>query len=545
MKRLHAETSKVVAAATLACLLAVVHTWPLAAAPHRHSLNYHADAELNAWIVSWIAYALPHEPGRLYAGNIFQPDSHALAYSEPLFVPAIVGAPIRWLGGSAVLTFNILLVLGLAATAFAGWFVASRWTGSWWAGTVAGSLLAFNTHLLTRLPHLQAAHAWGLPLAAFFTDRILALPDHARRRDVLRSVALLVAVVATVAMTSEYWLVFTGAIIATQSAVGVRSRRSAARMAVAVAGGVVLALPMLVPYLQLAAEGIRRPIEQAAQLSATPRGYLVSMSRLDALWSRQFFTRDIDVLFPGVAALALAAAAMAGMRDEDAATKRRIMTLAAVAALGFLFSLGPSTPIYPIAYRFVAPLQALRVPARFGYLVLFSVAMLASVAIARLLRGRSTNVAASAGLLSLVVVNAEAWHGPVQVMPFRGVPRIYQMLAGEPKPLLLVEAPFWPAEAVFGNAEYVLNATEHHLDIANGYSGFTPDSYRRRAQWFWFFPEPWAIATMRPEGVTHVMVHLEQFGNEAPRVLATLAVQHDLELMADDGNHRLYRFIRR
>src|SRR5215471_17405560 len=146
--------SRTLAAIVVALGLAVAHTWPIASAPWRHSLNANADAELNAWIVSWIAYALPHDPGRLFAGNIFQPDAHALAYSEPLVVPALAGAPVRWLGGSPVLTFNVLLTARLAATALAGWFVALRWTGSWWAGAVAGSVMAFNTHLLTRLPHL-------------------------------------------------------------------------------------------------------------------------------------------------------------------------------------------------------------------------------------------------------------------------------------------------------------------------------------------------------------------------------------------------------
>ena len=37
--------------------LAIFHTWPIAADPHRQSLNANADAELNAWIVSWIPSA--------------------------------------------------------------------------------------------------------------------------------------------------------------------------------------------------------------------------------------------------------------------------------------------------------------------------------------------------------------------------------------------------------------------------------------------------------------------------------------------------------
>jgi len=119
------------------------------------------------------------------------------------------------------------------------------------------------------------------------------------------------------------------------------------------------------------------------------------------------------------------------------------------------------------------------------------------------------------------------------------------MLDQEPAPVLLAETPFWPTDAMFGNAEYVLNATEHQFAIANGYSGFTPDAYRRRAQWFWFFPEEWAITTMPKEGVTHVMVHLEQFGAEAPGVLAKLANEPRLELIAADAEHRLYRFTSR
>ena len=528
--------SPIVFAFVLALLLAVVHTWPIASAPHRHSLNYNADAELNAWIVSWIAYALPHDPARLFAGNIFQPDSHALAYSEPLVVPALLGAPVRWLGGSAVLTFNLLLIMGLAATAFAGWFVVWRWTGSWWAGMISGSLVAFNTHLLTRLPHLQAAHAWGLPLTLYFTDRVIGpLGDSRAERRAGLGLAL---VIAAVAITSEYWLLFAVLIAGIQAAVCVRDRRAAIRVAAAIGIGLLIALPVLFPYLRLASEGIRRPLEQAAQFSATPRGYITSTSVIDTLWSRRFFTRDIDVLFPGVVATVLATTGIAAGWRGGTRTRRRAVAIVIIAIVGIVLSFGPTTPIYRLAFRIIVPLQGLRVPARFGYLFLLAVALFAGLATARLRRP------ALVGAIALAAVNVEAWQGVVKTTPFYGVPRIYRMLEAEPAPILLVETPFWPADAVFGNAEYVLNATAHHVAIANGYSGFTPDTYRRRAQWFWFFPEPWAIATMRPEGVTHVMVHLEQFGVEAPGVLTALAQESRLELIATEGDHRLYRFKR-
>ncbi|HEY7285091.1 MAG TPA: hypothetical protein VH497_06605 [Vicinamibacterales bacterium] len=529
-------------AAGVCLLLTVFHTWPIAAAPQRNSLNHNADAQLTAWIVSWIAYALPHEPRHLFAGNIFQPDSRVLAYSEPFFVPALMGAPIRWLGGSAVLTNNVLILAGLWLSALAGWWVVQRWTGSFAAGLVAGSLVAFNSHHLTRLPHLQAAHVWGLPLAFYATERLLCDRDP---RTLIRRAVILAIVIAAIAATSVYWLVFAGAMVFVEALFYARSRQAWLGLVGAGVVALLVALPVLWPYLQLAGEGTRRPLEQAAQLSATPSAYLVSLGRLDGIWSRRFFTRDIDIFFPGFLALLLAGAGVASAARADTESRTRAAVLIAIALLGFVLSLGPATIVYRLAYSLVLPLQGLRVPARFGYLPLFSIALLAGLGVAALeKRMRSALAKAAVAVVCLAGVTAEAWHGPVQTVPFKGVPAIYKLLDAGPQPALLVEAPFWPSDAVFMNGEYVLNATEHRTPIMNGYSGVTPDLYRKRALWFWFFPEQWAIDTMRKEGATHVMVHLEQFANEAESVKAALAKQHDLELVAaDQAGHLLYRFL--
>jgi hypothetical protein len=532
---------RIALAASICLLLTVLHTWPIAAAPHRNSLNYNADAELTAWIVSWIAYALPHEPKQLFAGNIFQPDSKVLAYSEPFFVPALIGAPVRWLGGSAVLTNNLLILAGLWLTALAGWWVVDTWTGSFGAGLTAGAVLAFNSHLLTRLPHLQAAHAWGLPLVLYATDRLLS--DRSGRPSMARA-GVLAIVLAAIATTSVYTLMFAAVVIAVDAVFRIRSLSMLSTLAVAGLLALLIASPVLWPYFRFAAEGAKRPLEQAAELSAAPSAYLVSLSRLDAVWSRRFFTRDINVLFPGVVAILLAGA---GVALSDRESRKRVAILVAILLLGFVLSFGPATAFYRIAYALVLPLQGMRVPARFGFLAIFSVALLAGLGVAAVERRTRHAVARVAvGVVALVAVTVEAWHGPVPTVPFKGVPTIYKLLDAEPQPALLVEAPFWPSDTVFMNAEYVLNATEHRTPIMNGYSGVTPDLYRKRALWFWFFPEQWAIDTMRKEGATHVMVHLEQFANEAESVKTALTRQRDLELVAaDQAGHLLYRFVPR
>ncbi len=98
-------------------LLTVIHTWPLATDLTHLSRMDAADAQLNAWAISWVAHALPRDPLHLFDANIFHPERHTLAYSEPLLVPALIGAPLHWLGASPVMAHNMLTMVGLVAMA--------------------------------------------------------------------------------------------------------------------------------------------------------------------------------------------------------------------------------------------------------------------------------------------------------------------------------------------------------------------------------------------------------------------------------------------
>jgi hypothetical protein len=529
-------------AALLFAGLALLHTWPLASAPAGASLNYNSDAELNAWILSWVARTLPADPARLFDGNIFAPERGTLAYSEPLVVPALIGAPVRWLGGSAVLTFNLVLLAGLTLTALSGWWVAWKWTGSNGAALLAGALLAFNEHLLTRLPHTAASHLWGLPLALYFADRLVERPN---RRDGV----LLALVVAAVAATSVYTLAFAGLIVAVVLASGfVAGRwRGPAALAVSAIGGLALAAPVLVPYVRFAAAGATRPIELVAQFAAAPSAYVTSMSRLHAGWSAPFFRDEVNVFFAGFVALVLAAIGL-GAAVRDPARRRRALVLASIAAVGVALSFGPNTPFYAWLYDHVPPLRGIRAPARFGYLYLMAVALLAGFGMAWLLaRMRTSRWVPVAAAATLALVTAETVRAPIRTEPFAGVPPIYSLLADVDGPVLLVEVPFWTPDVMHENGEYVLNATAHWRPVMNGYSGFTPMSYRERSGLFWYFPREGTVEAMRREGATHVMVHLERFDDRERREVAgNLAGRRDLWLIATDtAGHRLYELRQR
>lgn len=525
----------------LVCLaLAIVHTWPLSSAPWRLSMNYHADAELNAWILSWVAHTLPTAPAHLFDANIFAPESLTLSYSDPLIAPALIVAPVRWLGGSPVLAFNLAMIVGLTLTSWSGWFVAWRWTGSSRAALVGGALVAFNVHVLTRLAHPAATHAWGLPLTWYFADALIDRPS-------VRGRLSLALIVAATAATSLYLLTFACLIAAVVAIVGSRSWRSIAAIAGGVAGGLIIASPVLWPYMRLAAGGATRPIELVAQFSASAAGYLASTSWLDARWTGAFFTNDVNVFFAGVGALVLAAIGVASAFALDSIARRRALTIAVVAAIGVVLSLGPSTAIYRWLYSWLLPLRGLRAAARFGYLYLLAVALFAAWGVAALERRWSSRPRVALGVIvaALAVVTVEAWQGPVRVEPFTRVPAIYSIVADAPDPVRLVELPFYPPDAIFANAEYVFNSTAHWRPLMNGYSGFTPDSYRRRSETFWFFPEERAFDAIRHEGATHVIVHLSRFSpQEVADIERALAQHRDWQLLSSDplGN-RLYKIV--
>ncbi len=526
------------ASAAVALLgLVVLHTWPLATSPGVLSRNDNGDCQLNEWIVAWIAHQLPRHPARLFDANIFHPEPRTLAFSEPLLVPALLGAPLRWLGASPVLTYNLLLMLGLWLTGLAGCYVGWRFTGDALAGFLGGCLLAFNPQTLTRLPHLQAQYALFLPLALLALHR---LATGGRRRDALA----LGASVALATLTSGYWAALAAvalavSLLARAGDVARNARTLLPRLAFAALFAAALSLPVLLPYWRAHREqGLVRTLDEAAAFSSRPENYLATPARLHySAWSHRFFGSSGGAFFPGLGGLVLAAAALrqGGLRAP------LVRMLLAVAGAGFVLSLGPSTHAYSLLHSLFPPMKGLRDPSRFGYLLLLSVALLAPLGLAAL-RRRAGGHSGALALAAIAAVNAEALAAPMRYVPFEGFSPIYAKVATAQEGSVLAEFPLYPAAEVYRNAEYVLASTEHWKPLVNGYSGFTPASFVKRAEILRHFPDAAAFVELHRLGVTHVVVHLARY--REPRralVVETLDGRPDLErLGTGPSGERLY-----
>jgi len=542
-------------AAALCLLLAVIHTWPLATSPGTLSRNDNADAELNEWILAWVAHQLPRSPAHLFDSNIFYPERDTLAFSEPLIAPALMGAPLQWLGASPVFTFNIVLLLGFALTAWAGYTVAFEWTGDRAAGMLAGSMFAFNTHTMTRLAHVQGIHAWGLPLALLSADRLLV---RARWRDA----AWLALWMTAMAYTSGYLIVFAAVMVGVILVARIadwwpRPGRTVMLFGAATAMAAIAVIPVYLPYRRVAKLGLVRSIESVSDFSATLTGYLAAAGTIHFnTWSGPLWKNPVDGFFPGFVVIVLATFAMyratVGRADDNATatqishslTRRRVVMLVAIAVIGMVLSLGTRTPVYGWLYHVFPPMQGLRAAARFGNLFLLGMAVLSAFGIAALRRRLHGRAALAVGIGLVALANLESLRAPLHYTRFDGIPAIYSLLAEEPTRVVLVEVPFYPPNGVFQNGRYVLNSTAHWRRLMNGYSGYTPGAYREYAASFWYFPQPHAIQEMRKAGVTHVMVHPDRFGTEAEiaKMWQDVAASPYLERIASTPNGpTLYR----
>jgi hypothetical protein len=263
----------------------------------------------------------------------------------------------------------------------------------------------------------------------------------------------------------------------------------------------VAVLPVYLPYRRVAeTQHMVRTLEIVADFSATLKGYLAAAGRLHmATWSDRFFRDPIDSFFPGFVVLALAVVGIVASRRKPEWRPRVIMLLL-IAIVGLVLSLGTATPVYGWLFNVFPPMQGLRAAARFGNLFLLGLAALAGLGLAawRTGDGRPGSRRRHAIAIALVVLaNLEALRAPFEYHDFTGIPRIYRLLADEPGPVVLAEQPFFPRNATFENAPYVLASTAHWWPLMNGYSGYTPESYQRYADSFWYFPEERAIKAMR------------------------------------------------
>ena len=396
--------------------------WPLLGVMSSHFAVDAQDAKFNSWVLTWGADRLAHGLSGFWSPPIFYPYPNVLAYSENLVGIAVLVAPFQWVSGNPVLTYNIAFFLSFVVAGVSAYALARELTGSRPAALVAALGFAFAPYRWAQLTHLQVLWTAWLPLVLWALHRAMRTAELSRW-------AVFVVVLLLQVLSNGYSGFQVGIAIVVVVMAGVlmreMDRRNVLRLAIALSVAGLLLVPVFRAHVNVWSGQDPTPgdlTNYGADLST----YLSAHPDLpDSGWLPGL-PQDEGNLFPGAVVMLLALVAVLPMKHTRPASRWR-WAYAVMALVAVILSLGPeprawSDPlpfasIYKGLVSTVPLFDALRVPARFGSLVILAVNVLAAFGVARLARDvRGARQGALLAVACLAIV-FEGYGGPVPVVP--------------------------------------------------------------------------------------------------------------------------------
>jgi hypothetical protein len=489
------------------------------------------DPLMVTWVLAWVAHQLPIAPAHIFDANIFYPERNTLAYSETLLVPGLLAAPLHWLGVAPILVYNLVFLSGFALSGAGVALLVRRLTGNAGAAIVAGIVFAFPPYRIDHYAHLQLQQTQFIPLAMWAFHRLL---DTGRKRD-----GVLLGVCTAGQMLScmyyglfliPYMAVVCGTMLIAERTL---SMRRLAALAAAAAIVVVAMIPVGRAYLAAREVVGERGRAEVAQNSAMWWNYLAP-PEVNVMYGK-VFARFMDPerrLFPGFVAVALAIVGLWPRRRGYLRTPQFAYALGLI--LAFDVSLGFNGVIYRGLYDYFLPFKALRIPARMGLMVGFSLAVLAGYGAAYLSRQLRSTTARRAVLTTI---------GVLMLAEYASTPLVLWAAPRQPPEAyadLLRDADHGPTSVIFEfptgameDPEYLYYSTFHWQYLVNGYSGFFPPSYQKIVNAVRGFPDDTSMNMVRSRGVRYLVIHGEWlYGARYEQLVTELDRRLDLKLVS-------------
>jgi hypothetical protein len=515
-------------------LLVGISTWPQVAELYR--ISDKGDPLFSIWRMSWLSHEFLRHPLNIFNGNQFYPEPRTMTYSDPVLYPALLFAPLTWMGVHRVAAYNLVLLSGGVISGVTLYFLVRSLTGRKDAALVSGAIFATYPFRVEHLAHLELQMTIWMPLALLWLHRAMA---SGRLRD-----GLMAGLVFGLQMISAlYYGAFLMPLLVTLGVALWIGRNFPAPPLKTLAAGALLALIVIAPvglvYLKTKPYMGPRPVYDVQHYSATGRDYLHADHRS---WTYHRLSRNHRVEmanFPRLVPLVLTAVAL----WPPLSIARIGYTLCL--AVAFDASLGYNGRIFPVLYEYVPPFSGIRVPSRFGIVVGMVLAILSGYGAARLFRRwpRARPFLAATVMATIVFESLprmtleDVWLEP---------PPVYAPLIGKPASVL-AEFPMPVTEAHY-NAEfnYLYFSTFHWHKLVNGQSGWLPPTYQELLRQQASFPSDAAVDYLRSRDVEYITVHGAFYEpDEYSRIVTQLDARPDVELLTiapwEGAESRLYQ----
>jgi len=522
-------------------LVAIALTWPLVA--HLNGgVTSTIDPVDSIWRIGWGQYRLLHNPLHLFTGNTFYPFADSYLFDELVLGSAVLTLPLALLHVAPLAIYNVAVLLSLTLSAAAMYALARRFGAAPVAAFIAGTIYAFAPMHLDRIGHVGLLSAQWFPLILLLCDRIVVAP---RVRDALALAACLMMQ----AISSHYYAVYLLLLVPLFLAIALVRRPEARRRIVwlhlAAAGAVafIVVLPVAIGYRRVQTEyGVERTFGQTTYYAATVTNFFTADGG-NRVWGgitaplRAHGTYTFERnMFPGLLALLLAGFGLwVGRRRPWEQFLALLVGISAAFAVGPELRLTPDSKSlllrhlpYEVFFWHLPGFASMRVPARFGILFLLGIAglaatgataLLARVGTVRLRLPRVPTVRIAPITLAFVLIagfGAEYGNRPLPVIPLESgatIPAVYRWLADQPDArvieLPLVIPDHEREQAIAVREQYF--ALVHRHPIINGNANVLPKGFKALAMDMRRFPSERSVALLQGLGVTHIVVHFDQF----------------------------------
>jgi hypothetical protein len=517
---------EVCAAACLFAIASIVLTLPLAQHPTRTLPSDLVDTLLTTWIISWDADSLRHGLHGVWNAPFYFPYPRTLAFSENLFGVAFLVAPVYWITGNPVLTYNVAFLFSFTLAGAGMYLLVRELTGSRGAAAVAGAYYAFCPFRTAQaqLSHIQMLAIGWLPIALWALHRYF---QSFRRRWL----ALFAAACCLQVLSNTYVAYFMTVPIAVVLAFhAVRSREHVRRWLIdlAVAAFVILAVlaPVATQYYRVRVDHQQiRSLGEIESGGADLRAYFVPASGLWSRWlssPQPIFGETEKELFPGLVGPLLAAFALAvAWRRQPIG--RWAVAYGVIAVAGFVLSFGPLVRIWGVVVTHHGPydwlqhvlpgMGGMRAPSRFVVIAIVGMSVLigyGALAVMERIRPRFHAIAIAVLLAGVV---ADGWAVPIPTVAYSPRGRledraIAEWLHGRP-PGVILHLPLMTAQ--FQELNYQYATLFHDHPMINGFTGWASPLQQLlrhpRAPLYDYARYPATVTMLRSLGVRYVFVH--------------------------------------
>jgi hypothetical protein len=536
------------------------------------------DPLFYAWNFSHNSQSFFQYGKNLLDTNIFYPQTNTLAFSDTLYAQMPIVMPIIWLTNNPILAENISILLTFPL-AFLAMFALIRYlTKNTWSALFGSLFYAFSYPRISQIGHIPALSSQWLPLLILFLLRFLSMGQ-------MKDLAITLLFYLLSITSSIYFGVFAlipMTVLTVYYVIIWLTKHEQCNLIDRIKKSILLFIPFLVililvlyPYIRLKAEypEIKRRVEDVQYLQAHLIDYATVLPT--SILSRLGFRTRIGefVLYPTIILVTLS---LIGIIEAIRRKKTIYSIFFLIGFVSFILSLGTEREIvintvpyiirlpYYYIYKIFPPLEIIRVPARLGILVIFSLSVLSGYAIELIQKYKNHFLYFS---VITVVFIAEIWQintPSVKIPVGKNIPEVYQWLTALQENQIIVELPLKPLQKgdlmdnqlmisydqLNENQVYALEtyriyfSSYHKKKMINGYSGFFPQTYHDNIELLESFPSDSSINALSKLGVRYIIVHAWQYSSDVwDDVLSRIDRRNDLKVIKQFGKDYIFELI--